>query len=143
MNVNIVNEMDIQQLLVSATAENVLGTGLRADIHFGRMTMDFGRRWLIARNGMRNTTNAFDGVHGQLADGKATGVVRAFFVEPVIRDEVRLDEQSNRNMFWGIYWETNQVPWLRTNLYYFGLNDQRTSIVERQRTFSTFGSTIL
>ncbi len=138
VNDTIVNEWDILQLLVSATATNVLGTGLRADLHVGRLTMDFGRRWLIARNGMRNTTNAFDGIHAQVAHAHDWRV-RAFLVEPVIRDDVQLDEQSARNVFWGIYWESNQVPWLRTNLYYFGLNDQRTSIVSRQRTFSTFG----
>jgi hypothetical protein len=31
------------------------------------------------------------------------------------------------------------VPWLRFNLYYFGLNDQRRAIVSFQRTHSTFG----
>ena len=138
VNTTIVNETDILQLLVSATATNVLGTGLRADIHLGRLTMDFGRRWLIARNGMRNTTNAFDGIHGQVADGRLWRL-RAFLVEPVIRDDVQLDEQSARNVFWGVHFETNQVPWLRTNLYYYGLNDQRSSIIARQRTFSTFG----
>ncbi|MGB0909345.1 MAG: alginate export family protein [Nitrospirales bacterium] len=135
----IVNETDILQLLVSATATNVLGTGLHADVHVGRMTMDFGHRRLVARNAFRNTTNAFDGIHGQLADGD-TWRLRAFLVEPVIRDDVQLDEQSARNVFWGVYWETNQVPWLRTNLYYFGLNDQRSLIVAAQRTFSTFGA---
>ncbi len=138
VNNTIVNETDILQVLVSATARNLFGTGLRADLHVGRMTMDFGRRWLIARNGMRNTTNAFDGIHGQLAHGDLWRI-RAFLVEPVIRDQTQLDEQSARNVFWGVYWETNQVPWLRTNLYYFGLNDQQTAIVARQRTFSTFG----
>lgn len=138
VNTTIVNQMDILQLLVSATANNVLGSGLRADVHIGRLTMDFGRRWLIARNGMRNTTNAFDGVHGQIAQG-TDWRIRAFLVEPVLRDDVQLDEQSKRNVFWGIYGETDQVQWLRLNVYYFGLNDQRNRIVARHRTFSTFG----
>lgn len=63
--------------------------------------MDFGRRWLIARNGMHNTTNAFDGIHGQLADGQDWRI-RAFLVEPVIRDEIQLDEQSERFVFGGV-----------------------------------------
>ena len=58
-----VNEFDILQLLGSLTLNNVMGTGLRTDVHFGRMTMDFGRRRLIARNDFRNTSNAFDGLH--------------------------------------------------------------------------------
>lgn len=100
MNDTIVNQTDILQLLVSAKATNVLGTGLRGDLHVGRLTMDFGRRWLIARNGMHNTTNAFDGIHGQLADGQDWRI-RAFLVEPVIRDEIQLDEQSERFVFGG------------------------------------------
>ncbi len=132
------NEWDILQVFVSATAKNVFGTNLRTDLHVGRLTMDFGRRRLIARNFFRNTTNAFDGVHWQLARDKAWRV-RAFFVEPVLRDQVQLDEQSKRSVFWGVYGETEQLPWFRLNTYYFGLNDQRSSTVSSQRTFSTFG----
>ena len=35
------NEMDILQLLVSVTAKNVMGTGLRTDLHFGRLSIRF------------------------------------------------------------------------------------------------------
>ncbi len=132
------NEMDILQLLVSVTAKNVMGTGLRTDLHFGRLTLDFGSRRFIARNDFLNSTNAFDGVHGQLAKDEVWRV-RVFLVEPVLRDDVQLDEQSSRSVFWGTYVETNHVPWLRLNAYYFGLNDQRSAVVSLQRTFSTFG----
>ncbi|GJL64502.1 MAG: hypothetical protein NPIRA04_31560 [Nitrospirales bacterium] len=138
VNTGIRNEWDILQLLVSATGENLFGTGLRTDLHVGRLTMDFGRRRLIGRNDFRNTSNAFDGVHWQLAKAQDWRV-RAFFVEPVLREETELDEQSKRSLFWGIYGESNQVPWLHLNLYYFGLNDQRSSAISAQRSFSTFG----
>lgn len=138
VNNTIVNQMEILQLVVSATAENMFGMGLRADLHVGRFTMDFGRGWLIWRNRARNTTNAFDGLHGQIGKEQVWRM-RAFLVEPVIRDDVQLDEQSKRNMFWGVYGETNRVPWLLSNAYYFGLNDQQDSNVSRHRTFSTFG----
>jgi len=130
--------MDILQVLVSVMAKNVLGTGLRTELNFGRLTMDFGRRRFIARNDFRNSTNAFDGVHSQLAKDKVWRV-RVFLVEPVLRDDVQLDEQSARSVFWGTYVETNHVPWLRLNVYYFGLIDQRSAVVSMQRTFSTFG----
>jgi hypothetical protein len=100
--------------------------------------MDFGRRRLIARNDFRNSTNAFDGLHWQLAEDKVWRL-RAFLVEPVIRNQVQLDTQTKRVVFWGVYGETNQIPWLRMNAYYFGLNDQRFSTLNLQRTFSTFG----
>lgn len=138
VNATIRNEYDILQLMVSFTKINIGGTGLRTDVHVGRLTMDFGSRRLINRNGYRNTTNAFDGIHWQIAQNQVWRV-RAFLVQPVIRDEVQLDTQTNRFVFWGLYGETDHLPWLRINTYYFGLNDQRLSIEDLHRTYSTFG----
>ncbi len=138
VNIGIKNEMDILQGFVSLTFKDVLKTGLRTDLHMGRLTMDFGGRRLIARNAFRNTTNAFDGLHWQLAQDHLWRI-RAFLVEPVIIDQVQLDEQSKRFLFWGTFVETEQIPWLQINVYYFGLNDQRFQILNVQRTFSTFG----
>ncbi|MBX3307368.1 MAG: alginate export family protein [Nitrospira sp.] len=133
-----IDEFDILQLLGSVTVNNVLGTGLRTDVHFGRMTMDFGRRRLIARNDFRNTSNAFDGLHWQIGQDK-TWRLRAFFVEPVIRDFVTLDRQNNKSLFWGTYVESRHFPWFQADAYYFGLNDIRLKNVATHRTYSTFG----
>ena len=138
VNTGIKNEMDILQAFVSVSLENVFNTGLRTDLHFGRLTMDVGSRRLIARNLFRNTTNAFDGFHWRLTKGNLWHI-RAFLVEPVLIDPTQLDEQSQRSVFWGAYAEMNHLSWLRLNAYYFGLNDQRSSVVSSQRTFSTFG----
>jgi hypothetical protein len=138
VNNGTVNEWDILQLFGSMTLDNFLGSGLRTDFHFGRMTLDFGNRRFIARNDFRNTTNAFDGVHWQIGQGK-TWRFRAFFVEPVIREEVKLDEQNTHTVFWGAYLENHQIPWLKFNTFYFGLNDQRSQNNNLHRTYSTFG----
>jgi hypothetical protein len=138
VNTAVKNEYDILQVFISATARNAFGTGLRTDLHFGRLTLDFGSRRLIARNDFRNTTNAFDGVHWQLAQDKVWRI-RAFLVEPVIRDTVQLDEQSQRFVFWGTYLETDYIPWLRLDAYYFGLNDKRFSTLNLEQTSSTLG----
>ncbi len=137
-NTSTVNEYDILQLLGSLTVDNVGGSGLRTDLHFGRMTMDFGRRRLIARNDFRNTSNAFDGVHWQIGQGQ-TWRFRAFFVEPVIRGEVKLDGQNNKSVFWGTYLESEHISWLKLDAYYLGLNDQRVAALADHRTYSTFG----
>ncbi len=137
-NTTTVNEWDILQLFGSLTADNFLGSGLRTDLHFGRMTLDFGHRRFIARNDFRNTTNAFDGFHWQIAQGK-TWRIRAFLTEPVIRDDVKLDEQTKNFLFWGNYVESMYFPWLKMNAYYFGLNDQQAAKVTDHRTYSTFG----
>ena len=42
VNNTTVNEWDILQLFGSLTLDNVGGSGLRTDLHFGRMTLDFG-----------------------------------------------------------------------------------------------------
>jgi Alginate export len=132
------NEFDILQLLGSLTLKNVMGTGLRTDFHFGRMTMDFGSRRLIARNAFRNTVNSFDGLHWQISQDQ-TWRLRAFVVEPVIRDDVRLDQQHSALFFWGTYLENRLLPWLQVDAYYLGLNDRRGSTIANHRTYSTFG----
>ncbi len=134
------NTTDVLQLLGSFTHHNVLGTRLRTDIHIGRMTMDFGRRRYVARNDFRNTTNSFNGLHWQLARDDAWRL-RAFFTLPTIRREQRSDTFGTDFTFWGTYYETQQIPWLHTNLYYFGLNDQR-SIDSKHRQLNTFGGRV-
>ena len=133
-----VNEFDILQLLGSFTVANVFGSGLRTDVHVGRMTLDFGRRRLIARNDFRNTTNAFDGFHWQINQGQIWRF-RTFIVEPVIRDDVRLDEQNSKSLFWGTSVESRQFLWFQMDVYYLGLNDKRASTVANHRTYSTVG----
>ncbi len=137
-NVTTVNQFDILQLLGSLTINNVLGSGLRTDLHFGRMTMDFGMRRFVARNDFRNTTNAFDGVHWQIGEGQ-TWRFRAFLVEPVLRKFEQPDEQTAKSVFWGAYVESAHLPWFNANAYYFGLNDQQLQNKNLHRTYSTFG----
>ena len=138
VNNTTVDEWDILQLFGSLTADNVLGSGLRTDAHFGRLTLDFGGRRYIARNDFRNTTNAFDGFHWQI--GKAdTWRFRTFITEPVIRDEVELDEQNKKFLFWGAYVENLQIPWMNIEAYYYGLNDQRQQNKNLHRTYGTYG----
>lgn len=133
-----VDTFDILQLFGSLKINNVLGTGLRTDFHFGRMTMDVGKRRLIGRNAFRNTTNSFDGLHWQINQDK-TWRLRAFFVEPVIRDDVQLDEQNSKSLFWGTYFESHHFTWVQIDAYYFGLNDRLGTNAASHRTYSTFG----
>ncbi len=137
-NVNTINQFDILQLFGALSINNVGGSGLRTDLHFGRMTMDFGMRRYVARNDFRNTTNAFDGVHWQIGEGQ-TWRFRAFLVEPVLRELVQLDEQSAKSVFWGAYVESAHFPWFNVNAYYFGLNDQQLQNKNLHRTYSTYG----
>ena len=136
--VNTINQFDILQLFGALSINNVGGSGLRTDLHFGRMTMDFGMRRYVARNDFRNTTNAFDGVHWQISGGE-TWRVRAFLVEPVLRDDVQLDEQTGKSVFWGGYVESQHIPWFNVNAFYFGLNDQELQNKNLHRKYNTYG----
>jgi hypothetical protein len=138
VNTTTVNEFDILQLLGSLTVKNIGGSGLRTDLHFGRMTLDFGLRRYISRNDFRNTINTFDGVHWQIGQGN-TWRFRAFFVEPVILNEVQQDEQTAKSVFWGTYVESAHFPWFNVNIFYFGLNDQELQNNNLHRTYSTYG----
>jgi hypothetical protein len=136
-NNSTINEFDVLQLFGSLKLENVLGTGLRTDFHFGRMTMDLGKRRLVARNEFRNTIQAFDGFHWQIGADKLWRI-RAFVVEPVVIQPERLDEINNKLFFWGTYFESRHFPWFQFDAYYLGLNDQRGAAANR-RTLSTYG----
>ena len=135
----LVNKHEVQQLFISATFRNTFGTGLRTDAHLGRLNLDFGHRRLIARNRFRNTTNAFDGAHLNI-ERETLWRFRAFFVRPTTRTFGVIDELFNENntLFWGLFYETQQLPWFMTNLYYFGLNDVDPG-VSNQRQYSTLG----
>ncbi|UVT17101.1 MAG: alginate export family protein [Nitrospira sp.] len=133
-----VNEFDVLQLVGSLTVNNLFGTGLRTDVHFGRMTLDLGNRRLVARNAFRNTTNSFDGFHWQLSQDK-TWRIRGFATQPVVRDDTRLDQQYNNLLFWGTYFESRHFPWFLVDAYYLGLNDQRLPNGTTHRTYTTAG----
>jgi hypothetical protein len=129
-----VDKLDVLQLFLSATTPDLLGTGLRADVHVGRMTMDFGSRRLVGRNAFRNITNCFDGIHLQLGNGE-TWRVRAFATRPVILEEGYFDDDSSRKRrFWGVGYEDQRIGWLNLDTYYFGYRARDLDI-----EYHTFG----
>lgn len=131
---NTIDETDVLQLLATVGTRDLLGRGLRADLHVGRLTMDFGSRRLIARNRYRNTTNSFEGVHLRLASGDAWRA-RGFVVRPVERREVQRNKRLSEQLFWGGAFESDALPWLRADAYYFGLDDD-----DARRDLHTFGA---
>jgi hypothetical protein len=133
-----VNEFDVLQLFGALKLDNVLGTGLRTDLLFGRFTMDLGNRRMVARNDFRNTTNAFDGFLWQLSQTNSWRL-KAFATETVQRDDSSLDTDNKKSLFWGTYLESQLFRWFNLDAYYLGLNDRRVATVNSHRTYSTFG----
>jgi len=131
-----INHFDVTQLLIAASAKDVLDRGLRVDGHVGRLSLDLGSRRLVARNEFRNTTNAFDGVHVQLGSDARTWRVRAFYTLPVeLQDGDVLDDKvSSRQRFWGFAFEDLRNPWLRLDAYALVLDD-----LPGDRSYRTYG----
>jgi len=133
------DRVDVLQLFASASSRDLLGSGLRGDVHVGRMTLDLGGRRTLARNGFRNTTNAFDGVHFQLGSAEGLWRVRAFYTRPVIIDPGYLDDESTSNQrFWGLAFEDKRISWLNLDVSYLGLRDRLGG-----REYQTFGARAL
>jgi hypothetical protein len=67
--------------------------------------------------------------------------VPGFFSEVVLQTDTtdRLGMFTNHGyLFWGLSYETHQVPWTNIHLYYFGA-DVNAENEQTARTFSTFG----
>lgn len=121
--VNGINRLDLLQFLLSASASDLFGRGLRADVSLGRFTLDVGSRRLVARNGFRNTTNAFDGVHLQLAPVDDRWRLRSFYTRPVERKVGAFDDPLwSSSSFWGVAYGNVRTDWLRFDLAYFDLD---------------------
>jgi hypothetical protein len=134
------NAGNVQQMFVSVTLPNFWETGLRTDLHVGRINLDIGSRRLVSRSNFGNTSQAFDGIHWNLAN-QALWQFRAFFSQAVFETDTtdRLALFANSDtLFWGLSYETHQVPWSRIHLYYLGADGERTDNLE-SRTHSTFG----
>ncbi len=134
------NAANVQQLFVALTLPDIGQTGLRTDLHVGRINLDIGSRRLVARSRFGNTSQAFDGIHWNLAN-EGLWQFRAFFSEVTLQSDStdRLGLFTNSgDLFWGLSYETHQLPWSRIHLYYFGTDaDAKKGRVAR--TFSTFG----
>lgn len=138
-----IDKVSLAQLFGSWTGRDLFGTRLRADLHVGRMSLDFGSRRLIARNGYRNTTNAFDGVHLSLGD-PAGWRLRAFYTRPVLLDPSYFENESEGQLrFWGAAFEDKRAAWLNLDLYYFGLHDEIANGSSLARRYHTFGARAL
>ncbi|MBN2241638.1 MAG: alginate export family protein [Acidobacteria bacterium] len=130
-----INELDLLQGQLQFNLDNLPLRGIKSRIVLGRFTMDLGHRRLVARNNMRNTTNAFDGVSWTLA-GDWDWEIRMFLTRPVTIDPYRPDSGSRRYL-WGAYLESARFHRLMLDAYYLGFHDTENP-ASRQR-HSTVG----
>lgn len=144
----VVNRFDVLQLLLATTVPDVWQTGMDAELHLGRMTLDIGRRDLVGRQFFGNVLFNFDGVHLALSR-RNDWRLRLFVVRPVVHTPSTLDPMfadsrggADDRLFWGVY---HELPWpfgLTTQLSYFGFNDKPAK-PKQQRHIQTFGLRIV
>jgi len=132
-----VNEHDVLQVHVQLVADRFLGADLPTVLQAGRFTLDLGRRRLVARNGMRNTTNTFDGVLWQLG-AEDRWMLHAFVTRPVTIEPDKLDTSTRARHFWGAQYQNRRHDLLNVELYYLGLHEDTTTAA--RRTLSTVGA---
>ncbi|WP_282011839.1 alginate export family protein [Nitrospina watsonii] len=151
VNNTIVNAAELLETNLQWRAEDLFQNGSRTLLRAGRMTMDFGKRRLVARNRYRNTKNAFTGIDGIWQAGNGNQI-RAMAALPVNRlptnttqlldNEAELDEESPDTVFWGVFLSTPHLPWSgrdRGEVYLFGLHEEDGDFATRNRRLYTPG----
>jgi hypothetical protein len=114
VNTTVVNALEPIQAYVAWRSDGVFQDGGESVLRAGRMTIDLGKRRLLARNGYRNTVDSFLGVdwawHGK--DGRSA---RAFYFVPMrplpsdldalLDNEFELDRATRSGGLLGLYYQ--------------------------------------
>jgi Alginate export len=121
--INFVDRWDIFQLHADIVTQNFLGMSMPSRLEVGRLVMDFAKGRLIAGHRFGSFTPSFDG--GQWFLGTPDTVqVRTFLTRPVQRQSnVSLDSSVPISYFWGVDMLTQAMPFLSSEVYYFGLSE--------------------
>lgn len=149
-----VNALEPLQIYVGWRTKNWLGDDDQIDLKVGRFTVDLDSRRFLARNGFRNTINAYTGLHGTWggADGRT---VQLFYTMPVERrpfTRPKLDDNKNefdRDLselrFWGAHVGGVRLSEHTTGSFYLlGLQeDDGPGYASRNRDLLTFGTRLL
>jgi len=147
-----VNTADFLQGYVAWADQNVLYSGLGAEVKVGRQTLDFGSRRLVARNAFRNTINSFTGVRMRLLDYDKWQF-NGFVTMPVIRypqgtDTPNLinnvqqwDREDTHTLFSGGFLEVSDLAWgINSEAYLYHLDESdSTANPTRNRRYLTPG----
>ena len=134
------NELDFLQAQIQLSSSQSAPNRTPMLLQIGRFTMDLGSRRLAARNRMRNTTNAFDGVLWRV--GQDTNrTLKTFASRPVIINPTDLDSSQDGGLFWGSSYTQRLSRRTTIESYYLGLKDDAWSLPNRQ--YSTVGGRLV
>ena len=150
VNTTIVNAAELLEANLQWTADGLFQDGSQSLVRAGRITMDFGRRRLVARNRYRNTKNAFTGIDA-LWQARSGETLRAMFSLPVNREpaaaarllqnDTAFDEETFDRMLWGLFAASPHLPWDgKGEVYLFGYHeDDSPALATNNRQLFTPG----
>jgi hypothetical protein len=134
-----VRKLGVLQLHVKLVSESLFGRGLKSELQFGRVTMDLGRRRLVARNVFRNTTSRFDGVRW-IVGAPDRWELQSFLVRPLLYSAPDLSQCQRHGYFWGAYFQRQAPARLKQDFYYLHLYENRDASRQPKRDLKTFGA---
>ena len=147
-----VDTWDFAQGYASWVDQNVLNSGLGTEIKFGRQTMDFGSRRLVARPIFRNTVNNFTGVRARVMaydkwqfNGFATVPVlrypnyNSITTNPNLLNNTKWDEEDFHSWFsGGIFEYSNLYKDINAEVALYQLSEGDSSLnATRNRNYWT------
>jgi hypothetical protein len=128
-----INVHDITQAHLRLGLDELFGGRASGGVLLGRYTLDVGRRRLVARNGMRNTTNAFDGAYGWLTTGNGS-TLEAFVSSPVLLEPYEWDRSAASRLFWGSTLTVRRWRPLEAQVYGLRLDERGDTLTRRRYT---------
>jgi hypothetical protein len=151
MNNTMTDTADFLQGYAAWSDQNVLYSGIGAEIVAGRQTLNFGSRRLVARNAFRNTINSFTGVKLRLLD-YGNWQFNGFVSTPVNRlptsstaildDQQVFDRENTHTWFSGGFLELYDLGFgINSEIYLYHLDEgNSTSAPTRNRRYFTPGT---
>ena len=134
MNTSIVNAAELLEANFTWTLKDIFAAGDRLEWTGGRLTMDIGKRRIVARYRFRNTIQAYTGLDGQWT-GSEGDHLRIFWTLPVhprpedqpslLANDVQMDQETLDRMFWGVFYAPGRLFWgNQGEVYVFGLHER-------------------
>jgi len=150
MNNTMSDTLDFLQGYGAWSDQNVLYSGLGAEVVAGRQTINLGSRRLVARNTFRNTINSFTGIKLRVID-YGNWQFNGFVTTPVNRlptssnalldNQQVFDRENTNTWFSGGFFEMNDLGFgINSELYLYHLDEgSSTSVPTRHRRYFTPG----
>lgn len=135
-----VDENDFLQAFAELYFADALGPREPLSFQVGRFSVDYADRRLVARNGFRNTTNAFDGFRLRAGDRNSIWELEVFAFQPVAIRQLRPDRGNEEQWFYGIVgaWR-GWAPLAIFEPYYFILDQDNKGWNAADTELHTFG----